>query len=208
MKGHRWFAASFDFMNKITGTERKFLARYRPHIVGEADGRILEIGAGTGASFPYYKNTAKVIATEPDPYMLERARRRLDQLGVDSIELRQAAAEDMPFEDETFDHVVSTMVFCSVSDPLRALSEVRRVLKPGGAFRFIEHVRYDDGLRGRIQDALVPVWSWVGAGCHPNRRTLETLREAGFEVVELDRYKMGMIPVVVGVARSGEARAT
>lgn len=205
MKGHKWFAASFDFLNRVTGTETKFLAKYRPRIVGEAEGRILEVGAGTGASFPYYKNTAEVIATEPDPYMLERARRRLHQLGVGNIELRQAAAEDMPFEDETFDNVVSTMVFCSVSDPPRALSEVRRVLKPSGAFRFIEHVRYEDGLGGRVQDFLVPAWRWVGAGCHPNRRTLETMKDAGFEVVEMDRYKMGMIPVVVGIARPGEA---
>ncbi len=76
-QGHKWFAATFDSMNRMTGTETKFLAKHRPKIVGEADGRLLEVGAGTGASLPYYKQTASVVATEPDPYMLERARRRL-----------------------------------------------------------------------------------------------------------------------------------
>ncbi len=202
MEGHKWFAASFDLLNRVTGTETKFLAKYRPRIVGEAQGRVLEVGAGTGASFPYYKSTAEVIATEPDPYMLERARRRLEQLGVQNIELRQAAAEELPFEDQSFDHVLSSMVFCSVQDPRRALAEVKRVLKPAGTFRFIEHVRFDNGLRGLIQDMVVPVWRWIGAGCHPNRRTLETMLVAGFEIRDLRRdTHTPLTPVIIGVAQ-------
>ena len=84
MKGHKWFAPSFDFLNRVTGTETKFLAKYRPRIVGEAEGRILEVGAGTGASFPYDKNTAEVIATEPDSYMLERLLRKFEGSDVDA----------------------------------------------------------------------------------------------------------------------------
>lgn len=201
MKGHKWFAASFDFVNRVSGIEKKFMARHRPHIVGEAEGLVLEVGAGTGASFPYYAKTAEVIATEPDPYMLEHARKRLAELGAENIELRQAAAEELPFEDESFDTVVSTTVFCSVGDPAKGLAEIRRVLKPGGTYRFIEHVRADGGWRARVQDAMVPLWSWLGAGCHPNRRTLETMKAAGFEIAEVQREKLGpVIPVVVGVA--------
>lgn len=203
MKGHKWFAASFDAMNRITGTETKFLSKYRPYVAGEAEGRVLEVGAGTGASFPYYKEIARVVATEPDPFMLEKAEKRLAQLGLQNIDVRQAAAEELPFEDESFDTVVSTMVFCSVGDPGRGLAEIRRVLKPGGTFRFMEHVRFDNGLRGHIQDALVPVWSWLGAGCHPNRRTLQSIQTAGFEVKELQRQKLAIIPVIIGVAVKG-----
>ena len=187
-KGHRWFAAIYDAM--MRGSERKFLAKHRPYIVGEADGRVLEVGAGTGASLSYYGKAAKVLATEPDPYMLERARKRLRQLGLTHVELAQHPAEELPFEDDSFDHVVSTLVFCTVRDPRRALAEVKRVLKPGGTFRFIEHVRFDDGLKGLVQDAITPLWRWVGAGCHPNRRTLEAIGEAGFQVQDLQRYAM------------------
>ncbi len=200
MKGHKWFAALFDMMGRLDGSE-KFLAQHRPHIAGEAEGTVLEIGAGTGANFPYFKQATRVIATEPDPYMLERAHQRLAELGVENIELSQCPAEELPFEDGLFDHVVSSMVFCSVKEPRRALTEVRRVLKPTGTFRFIEHVRYDSGVRGRLQDFIMPVCSWFGAGCHPNRRTLESIKEAGFDVQELQRLRHSGVPVVVGVAR-------
>jgi len=200
MKGHRWFAALFDSMNRITGTETKFLAKQRPQIAGEATGQVLEVGAGTGANLPYFTKAEKVVATEPDPYMLERARKRLAELGAKNIELAQHPAEELPFEDGSFDSAVSTMVFCSVRDPKKALAEIRRVLKPSGSFRFIEHVRPDGGLKARVFDAITPVWRWFGAGCHPNRRTLESIEDAGFEVAELKRVSHSGMPVIIGVA--------
>jgi len=200
-KGHRWFAALFDPLNRITGTERH-LAKYRPYVTGEAEGRVLEVGAGTGASFAYYKGSAQVVATEPDPFMVAEAERRLNELALKNIEIRQAVAEDLPFDDDSFDYVVSTMVFCTVGDPGRALAEVNRVLKPGGTFRFIEHVRPVGGVKARLFDAINPVWGWFGAGCQLNRRTLETINDAGFEIAELRREKMGGFPVIVGVAKS------
>jgi len=192
----------FDAMNRLSGTETKFLAKYRPYIAGEADGRVLEIGAGTGASLPYFGKAQYVIATEPDPYMLARARKRLEELGLSHIELSQHPAEDLPFPDHTFDHVVSMVVLCTVRDPRRAVAEVKRVLKPNGTFRFVEHVRFDSGLRGRMQDFLNPLQRWIFAGCNPNRRTLETIAEAGFNVEELPRDAMSPLhPVIIGVAR-------
>jgi ubiquinone/menaquinone biosynthesis C-methylase UbiE len=161
---------------------------------------VLEVGAGTGANLPYFAKAEKVVATEPDPYMLERARKRLAELGVTNIELAQHPAEQLPFEDASFDSAVSTMVFCSVRDPKKALAEIRRVLKPSGSFRFIEHVRPDGGLKARMFDAVTPVWRWFGAGCHPNRRTLESVKDAGFEVAELRHVSLSGMPVIIGVA--------
>jgi ubiquinone/menaquinone biosynthesis C-methylase UbiE len=198
-KGRRWHAALYEFLTK---GDQKWLSRHRPHIIGEADGRVLEIGAGTGNNFPYYEKAREVMATEPDPFMLARAQKHLDEMGPTNVELRQAAAEDLPFDDGSFDHVVSALVLCTVRDPVRALSEARRVLKPGGTLRFIEHVRYDEGLRGRVQDVAAPVWRYFGGGCHLNRRTDETIAEAGFEMLDLTRHKIAVPgPVLVGVAR-------
>ncbi|MGH9369066.1 MAG: class I SAM-dependent methyltransferase [Thermoanaerobaculia bacterium] len=199
-KGHKWFAALFDPLNRITGTETKFLAKYRPHVAGEATGHVLEVGAGTGANLAFFAKADTVIVTEPDPYMLERARKRLAELGGKNIELAQHAAEELPFPDATFDSVVSTMVFCSVADPNRALAEVSRVLKASGSFRFVEHVRPEKGVKARVFDAITPIWRWFGAGCHPNRRTLESIKEAGFEVAELKLETHSGMPVIIGVA--------
>jgi len=200
MNGHKWFAAIYDRMNRLDGTE-KFLAKHRPYVAGEAEGTVLEVGAGTGANFPYFKKDAKVTAIEPDPYMFERAKKRLAELGLEHIKLVQHPAEQLPFDDSSFDHVVSSMVFCSVRDPQRALAEVKRVLKSGGSFRFIEHVRSQNAFGSRLQDFVQPVWTWFGAGCHPNRRTLQSIEQAGLQVEEVQRLRHSMVPVVVGVAR-------
>ncbi len=184
-EGHKWFASIYDRM--MARAERSFMRRVREEIAGGARGRVLEVGAGTGANFPFYKDHAEgIIATEPDPYMLERARRRAEGVGL-SIDLRQAPAEELPFDDDSFDTVVSTLVMCTVGDPLRALSEVRRVLKPSGQLRMYEHVHYDHAFGAFWQDAITPVWRWFGAGCHPNRDVAGFVREAGFKFEQLTR---------------------
>ena len=198
-KGRRWHAVLYGFLDKKNDN---WMHGHLSHIVGGAEGRVLEIGAGTGHSFPHYEKAREVVATEPDPFMLAQARKRLEELGLTHVELRQHVAEDLPFEDGSFDHVVSVLVLCTVQDARSALSEVRRVLKPGGTLRFIEHVRYDGGLRGLALDAIAPVWRYLGSGCHVNRRTAQTIVEAGFRFVDLQRSVMGLgIPLLVGVAR-------
>ena len=185
--GHRWFASIYDRL--LTSSERSYMRRIREEIVGGARGRVLELGAGTGASFPYYNDHAEeVVATEPDPHMLERARRRAEDLER-PIELRQVSAEELPFEDGSFDTVVSTLVLCTVRDPLQALSEVRRVLKPSGELRMYEHVRYGHAFGAFWQDVATPIWRWFGAGCHPNRDIARLVREAGFEFQQLELSK-------------------
>ena len=186
-KGHRWFAAIYDRMT--ASAERSYMKAIREEIVGGARGRVLEVGAGTGASFPYYNDHAdEIIATEPDPYMLERARRQAEEAGR-PIELRQSPAEDLAFDDASFDTVVSTLVLCTVEDPAQALWEIRRVLKPSGELRIYEHVRYDHAFGAFWQDVITPVWRWFGAGCHPNRDTASIIREAGFEFQQLELMK-------------------
>ena len=188
MKGHRWFAAIYDRM--MASDEKKFFGAILEEMLRGVGGDVVEIGAGTGANFPYYQNSARVIATDPDPYMLQRARTRAAAASV-SIELREAAAEELPFDDDAFDFVIATLVLCSVRDPRMALAEVRRVLKPGGELRLYEHVRYQNPIGGLAQDVISPVWQWFGAGCRPNRDTAGLLSESGFELLDVKMRKEG-----------------
>jgi ubiquinone/menaquinone biosynthesis C-methylase UbiE len=198
MRGHRWFAAVYDLLS--AWSEAHVLRPYRLHIVGDAVGRVLEIGAGTGASFSYYRAVERIVATEPDPFMLLRAQKRVRQEDH-TVALVQCQAESLPFADASFDAVVCTLVLCTVEDQGRGLTEIRRVLRPGGTLRFIEHVRFGDA-RGRVQDAVAPVWRYVAAGCHPNRRTVEAIRAAGLELTETQQHITPFMPLIIGVARN------
>ena len=200
-KGHRWFAACWDRLS--ASNERTHGSKIRPRLMGEANGDVLEIGVGTGASFSYYPEDARVIAIEPDPYMIERAHKRLADDAHANIQLRQAAAEELPFDDASFDHVVASLVFCSVRDQGTALAEVRRVLRPEGTFRFWEHIRNDDSrFWGTVQDAITPVWRWFGAGCHPNRRTQQAIEDAGLRIEWIEKFRAALgTPEIYGVAR-------
>ncbi len=185
-KGHRWFAALYDRI--MASAERGFLKAVRREVAGGAKGKVLEIGAGTGLNFAHYSDSAEVIATEPDPFMLKTAEKRAAEANH-MIDLKQASAEELPFDDASFDVVVGTLVMCSVPHPERALAEIRRVLKPGGEYRFYEHVRYGNAFAAFWQDAATPVWRWFGAGCHPNRDTAQSIRDAGLEIVAIERTK-------------------
>ncbi len=195
MKGHKWFAAIYDKM--LASEEKKFLGAIRAEMLKDVTGNVLEIGAGTGANFQYYQPGADVTAIEPDPYMLERAKTRASEAKV-AIELRQVAAEELPFPDASFDFVIDTLVLCSVSDPRKVLSEIKRVLKPGGELRLYEHVRYKNPIGALSQDLISPVWQWFGAGCHPNRNTERYLRDAGFQLSDVRiRKELPPIPPMI-----------
>jgi ubiquinone/menaquinone biosynthesis C-methylase UbiE len=198
-EGHPWFAATYDLVNRWT--EPKVVGRLRQSILGQATGQVVEIGIGTGVSLPYYRRAEKVVGVEPDPFMLRRARKRAQQLGLD-IEFHQAKAEALPFPDASFDTVVAILVFCTVATPSRALAEVRRVLKPNGTFRFIEHVRAEGDSAARVQDILTPAYQRISAGCHMNRRTAEYVEAAGFEIIEKhEEHPDPLTPIIAGVAR-------
>jgi SAM-dependent methyltransferase len=198
LRPHRWFAALYDVMGGPI--ERGPLGRRRAALIRPLSGQVLDLGAGSGANFPLYSPSAHVVAVEPDPYMLRRALRRRALTSSGRLDLCQAVGEALPFRDTSFDAVVATLVLCTVADPEQTLHEVRRVLRPGGHLYFLEHVRAD-GLLGRVQDAIRPLWSYFGGGCVVNRRTEATLRRVGFTVERLTRARMGLLPVIVGVAR-------
>lgn len=186
MKGHKWFAAIYD---KISAAEeKKYMGAVRSEMLKDVTGRVLEIGAGTGLNFQHYRNGAEITATEPDPYMLKRAQKRAAE-STAQIDLQRASAEELPFPDASFDFVISTLVLCSVKDPPRVLAEIKRVLKPGGELRVYEHVRYKNPIGALAQDIIAPAWHWFGAGCHPNRDTERSLREAGFELTSAEIQK-------------------
>ncbi len=202
-KGHRLFAALYDPMNR--GLERTWGAAQRRALLASLRGRVLDIGIGTGANLPYYPPETTVVGIEPDPHMLRRAQAKLAAGGRTSVEFRQAPAEALPFADASFDHVVCTLVLCTVHEPDRALAEIRRVLKPEGEVYFLEHVRPDGG-KGRLLDIVRPVWSAMSAGCIVNRRTGQLLERAGFHIDALETQQMRGLPVIIGHARLASPR--
>ncbi|CCQ33612.1 ubiquinone-menaquinone biosynthesis methyltransferase protein [Halorhabdus tiamatea SARL4B] len=188
---HPLFAAIYD--PAMAHAERTILEPHREYLAKGLSGTVLDLGAGTGAMFPYFDEAATVHATEPDRHMRRRARERVQD--GERVELHDAGAADLPFPDDHFDAVVSSMVFCTVPDVEGALSEVRRVLRPGGEFRFLEHVA-DDGWRERVQTAVAPAWKRVAGGCHLTRRTASRFAgDDAFDVVEMDRFELGVTPV-------------
>jgi len=160
--------------------------RWRQWTVSAARGRTLEIGVGTGLNFPHYRAVHSIAAIDPDGASLARALQRRNGLS-ESISLYQACAEDLPFADASFDAVVGTLTFCSIGDPERALRKVRRVLKPGGALRLVEHVRVENRLIACAQDALTPLWKEMAGNCHLNRDTARLVESAGFRVCAVRR---------------------
>jgi ubiquinone/menaquinone biosynthesis C-methylase UbiE len=181
----RWFSKVYDSM--MVPLEQRGLAEIRKNLVRHAQGKVLEIGSGTGLNFPYYEHAENVIAIEPEEFMRERSLSRASRALV-PIDVILADAEMLPFRDNTFDTVVGTLVLCTIPSPLKALDEVRRVCKPGGKILVLEHVRLDRPLLGRIQDWLTPVWKHLCDGCHLNRNTLEMVSKAGFKIVRVKRY--------------------
>jgi ubiquinone/menaquinone biosynthesis C-methylase UbiE len=194
---HPSFARGYERDSHDSARER-FMEPLRREVVGLARGRVLEIGAGNGLNFAFYapEQVESVEATEPDSTMLGYARPRAQAARV-PIHLVQAAAEHLPFEDERFDSAVVTLVFCSVDDPLRGLSEVRRVLKPGGSLLMVEHVRSRNIFLSALQQLATPLTARFAGNCHWNRNTEQTVREAGFKIEQRREISWFGMPFVV-----------
>jgi ubiquinone/menaquinone biosynthesis C-methylase UbiE len=185
--------------------EKAGLSAHRESLLGSASGDVLEIGAGTGGNLSFYGDRVRSLTlTEPEKPMVRRLQKHITQRRPDAKLLR-APAEDLPFNDDSFDTVVSTLVLCTVDDQPRALREVHRVLRPGGRLLFIEHVRSEDAKLARLQDRMLPINVRIGHGCHCNRPTLEGIRRAGFEVSRVDHDTLKhaprfISPLIVGTA--------
>ena len=198
----RFFAYTYDRFSK--GSEEAGLAEMRRNLIEGASGDVLEIGGGTGANLSYYgAGVESLTITEPERPMLKRLERKARERNSRATILR-APAEDLPFEDASFDTVVSTLVLCGVDDQPRAVRELRRVLRPGGRLIFIEHVRSDDPQTAKMQDRMNPLNRFVVC-CDCNRPTLDTVRSAGFAVTELEQTELPKAPpfgrpLIIGTA--------
>ena len=200
----KFFAATYD--RQIAKTEKAGLRALRQQLLAVAAGDVLEIGGGTGANVPYYGTDVQSLTiTEPEAPMLRRLERKACEQAPEAMVLR-APAEDLPFDDDTFDVAVSTLVLCGVTDQPRALRQLRRVLRPGGQLLFIEHVRSDDSRLARRQDRMNPINRFV-VHCDCNRPTLTTIQQAGFTVTQIEHHTMPKAPSFVSPLIVGTATA-
>jgi ubiquinone/menaquinone biosynthesis C-methylase UbiE len=203
----RWTIMAPAYDRMMRGGEDAGMREWRQGLVADATGRVLEIGAGTGLNLPHYDGSVEsLVLTEPQAPMVRRLQRAAHEHAPQAQVLR-APAEDLPFEDDSFDTVVTTLVLCGVDDQPRAVREARRVLRPGGRLLFIEHVRADDADFARLQDRM----NWLNrivVGCDCNRPTLATIEAEGFTVSRLEHVTMPKAPkfvrpVIVGAASVG-----
>jgi len=197
-------APVYDHLAK--GSEKAGLREMRHGLIAEATGRVLEIGAGTGVNLPHYDGAVEsLVLTEPESPMIRRLQRAVSE-HVPAAQILRAPAEDLPFEDDSFDTVVSTLVLCGVDDQPRALREARRVLRPGGQLLFLEHVRSDDPSVARLQDRM----NWLNHsifGCDCNRPTLATIKAEGFTIPQLEHAALPKAPKFVAPLIVGSALA-
>ena len=203
----RLFAAVYERM--IAASEEACVADWRRALLSNLDGDVLELGAGTGLNLAHYPAAVtRLVLTEPDRHMRRRLTARLaeDPPAPARVEVVDAVAGRLPFDDEGFDAVVSTLVLCSVPDQSRALAEVRRVLRPGGRLVFLEHVAaVDKPKRHTWQRRIEPVWKRVADGCHLTRQTLDAIDAAGFDVTGHQRESMRKASPLVRTTERGVA---
>ncbi|SDL44685.1 class I SAM-dependent methyltransferase [Arthrobacter sp. ok362] len=167
---------------------------HRRRLVEAAHGVVIEIGAGYGATFPFYPSAVSgVLALEPDPTLRGLARAAASTAPV-PVSVKDGVAEALPAADASVDVVVSSLVLCSVADQSVALAEVVRVLRPGGLLLFYEHVRSTHRVLGAAEDLVAPLWSRMAGGCHPNRDTAAMILRAGLTVHGLERFGFSVLP--------------
>jgi ubiquinone/menaquinone biosynthesis C-methylase UbiE len=198
----RFFALTYD--RQMAGTEKAGLRAFREALLAGAKGHVIEIGGGTGANLPCYGPAVESLTiTEPELPMLRRLERTVREHRPAAKVLR-APAEDLPFDDHTFDVAVSTLVLCGADDQPRALRELRRVLRPGGQLLFFEHVRSDDPGTARLQDRV----NWLNrlvVCCDCNRPTLRSIQDAGFTITQIEHTALPKAPKFVRPAIMGSA---
>lgn len=199
----RAFAALYD--RGLRATEEAGLGQMRAELLASAGGRTLELGAGTGVNLGLYPDAVEeLVLVEPDPHMAKRMRERLSR-SARQAEIVEAPAERLPFDDDSFDTAVSTLVLCTVPDPIAAIAELERVLRPGGRLLFVEHVRSEDPRLAGWQDRLEKPWRFLGDGCHCNRDTLGALGASRLEVEAVERGQLPKAPPIVRPLIRGSA---
>ncbi len=187
---HPIFARVFD---RLSGVMERDVGEHRQEMLAGLSGRVVEVGAGNGMNFAHYPATVdEVLALEPEAYLRAKAERAAIRAAVD-VTVQAGVADALPFGAAMFDAAVSSLVLCSVSDPAAALAEMRRVLKPGGELRFMEHVRSAHPGKARVQrwSDRSGLWPRVAGGCHCDRDTVAEITAAGFQIAQVGRYDIG-----------------
>ena len=169
----------------------KRLVPFRERVIGAAEGRVLEIGVGSGLNLPFYRPPVReVLALEPAPRLVTMARSASHGASI-PVSFLEASAEAIPLEDHCVDTIVTTWTLCSIPRAAAALADMRRVLRPGGKLLFVEHgLAPDEGVR-RWQDLMTPAWRCISGGCHLNRPIRSMIEGAGFRI---DRIETGYMP--------------
>ena len=188
--------------------EKEGAAEHRRELLAGLEGRVIEVGAGTGINFAHYPSTVnEVVAVEPEPYLRGRAAEAARTAPV-AVTVVDGLADSLPDEDSSFDAGVTSLVLCSVPDQGAALAEVHRVLRPGGELRFYEHVLANSNGLARFQRAVGHVWPLLAGGCHPDRQTGDAIEAAGFAIEDARRFRFSpsfietpVAPHILGRAR-------
>ena len=183
----RMFARGYD---QAMATYEEYIAERKRELFASLSGSVMEIGPGTGANLAYVPEGSRWIGIEPNHYMHDQLREKAEKHNIEA-EFAVASGEGIAVDDATIDCVVCTLVLCSVTDPAQVLSEVKRVLKPGGRFYFIEHVAAPRKTwRRRGQRTLRPVWKFLADGCCPDRETGVAIKNSGFGSVVLEEFRV------------------
>ncbi|BBB28805.1 class I SAM-dependent methyltransferase [Neptunomonas japonica] len=196
------FPYLLDKVSRKLNTDRQ---RILPFLTGD----VLELGVGTGVNFSFYSpNINSLIAVEPDAALLQRAAKQkavLEVVQADKFYLVQGDGHELPLASNSLDTVLCCLVLCSIPDPLRALSEIYRVLKPGGHLVLFEHVKSEHRVTHAFQQVLNPVWRPLACGCCLQRDTLQLIKQAGFLTDDLLIYRHNDLPALVGTMLEGVA---
>jgi ubiquinone/menaquinone biosynthesis C-methylase UbiE len=190
----RTFAKWYDFF--MSPLEQRKFKRIRSELLKGASGKVLELGSGTGINFPLYNNVDTVTAIEPSKSMINRSL-TTQQSAVVPIEIVNASAENLPFEDHTFDTVVATLVFCTIPNVEKAIHELKRVCKPDGKILLFEHVKMENTVLSKMQESLTPFWKKICDGCCLNRETLKEFTNQGLKIERIEHFYKDLFVVAV-----------
>jgi len=177
--------------------------RLRTESLSHVHGEVLELGIGTGLNLPHYPKTITCLHAIDPANLLPKIVMERSAGQSFPIRIQHLTAESLPYDDDSFDFVVSTWTLCTISDPVKALREVRRVLKPDGVFLFLEHGRSEDESVAAWQDRLNPIQNIIGCGCNLNRRIDRLIIQAGLKIMTLDRFHMQNVPRLAGEMYKG-----
>ncbi|MBA7708849.1 Demethylmenaquinone methyltransferase [subsurface metagenome] len=188
--------ASRNYDRMESFVERLFFRRFREQALSHARGDVLEVGVGTGKNLHYYPSELQVTAVDFSSGMLERAHEQKEYLGLDRVTLMKMDVEDLKFPDASFDTVISTFVFCTVPDPLKGLTEVYRVLRPGGKAVFLEHMKSRNPLVNLFL-GLMNLYSRPVLGTSMLRRTQENITTSGFNIILVNHLLLDVVRLIV-----------